>query len=335
MRLEGARVLVTGADGFLGSHLAAALVARGARVRAMVLYNAMGSWGWLDDDAETARAVEVMPGDVRDADSVRAAVRGVEVVFHLAALIAIPWSYEAPRSYVETNVMGTLNVLQAARELGLARVVHTSTSEVYGTARYVPIDEQHPLSAQSPYAASKIAADQMALAYSRSFSLPVTVVRPFNTYGPRQSARAVIPTVIIQLARGDGAVKLGHTHPTRDFSHVADTAAGFMAVAEADACLGEVVNLGSSFEVSIGETAALIAEEMGQELVLDRDAERLRPEASEVERLYAATDKATRLSGWRPAYAGRDGFRRGLKETIAWFARPENLRRYKAEVYGR
>ena len=334
MAIEIARskVLVTGADGFIGSHLVEALVAAGAEVRAFVQYNSFGHRGWLDAVPPGARAaIEVVAGDVRDRGSVLDAVSGCRVVFHLAALIAIPYSYRAPQSYVDTNVSGTLNVLEAARQHAVDRIVHTSTSEVYGTARFVPITEEHPLQGQSPYAASKIGADQMALAFHRSFGAPVTVVRPFNTYGPRQSVRAVIPTVIVQLARGVRRVRLGALEPTRDFSFVADTVAGFLALAAADAAIGHVVNLGSGFEISIGETAALIAEAMGVAAEIDSEPARLRPAASEVMRLVADVAKAHRLAGWAPRFAGRDGFRRGLEATIAWFRDAANLARFSAE----
>ena len=258
---------------------------------------------------------------------------GCDTVFHLAALIAIPFSYHSPDTYVDTNIRGTLNVVQAARDLGVARVLHTSTSEVYGTARYVPIDEDHPLHGQSPYSASKIGADQIALSFHRSFDLPVVVVRPFNTYGPRQSARAVIPTIITQLLAGQRNIRLGALHPTRDFSFVSDTAAGFVALAGCDDAVGEVVNLGSGFEISIGETANAIAEAVGCDMEIETDAERLRPEKSEVERLFAGTEKVRALTDWRPAYGGADGFRRGLAETVAWFREPANRAAYKHDIY--
>ena len=324
------RVLVTGADGFIGSHLVEALVARGTAVRALVQYNSFGHWGWLDAVPEaTRRALEVVAGDVRDRSCVREAVAGCSTVFHLAALIAIPYSYRAPESYLDTNVRGTLNLLEAARELGVAKLVHTSTSEVYGTARRVPIGEDHPLQAQSPYAASKIAADQLALSFHRSFGLPVAVIRPFNTYGPRQSTRAVIPTIITQLAAGAGRLSLGALTPTRDFSFVANTVSGFLAVADHPASVGEEINVGSGFEIGIGDSARLIAEIMGRDVEITCEAERLRPPGSEVERLYAGLEKAERLIGWRPPEPGLAGFRRGLERTIAWFSDPANLARYR------
>jgi dTDP-glucose 4,6-dehydratase len=328
------RVLVTGADGFIGSHLSEALLRGGAQVRAFTFYNALGSRGWLDSLApEVTGGLEVVAGDVRDPSMVRTAMRGCDTVLHLAALIAIPYSYGAPDSYLETNVRGTLNILQAARELGIRKVVHTSTSEVYGSAQYVPIDEGHPLQAQSPYAASKIAADQFALSFYRSYGLPVAVIRPFNTYGPRQSARAVIPTVITQIAAGSRTIKLGALEPTRDFNFVQDTVAGFIAVARANNSTGEVINIGSNFEVSIGETATLIAEVMGERVEVVCDAERLRPEKSEVQRLWADTRKAEALLGWRPLYGGLEGFRRGLAETVAWFTDKDHLKGYRTDVY--
>jgi NAD dependent epimerase/dehydratase len=327
------RILVTGADGFIGSHLAEAFVRRGKDVRAFVLYNSLGSWGWLDEAPDDVkRSIEVVAGDVRDAAVVKEAMRGCATVLNLAALIAIPYSYRAPESYVDTNIKGVLNVVQAARELGTAKVVHTSTSEVYGTARSVPITEDHPLQGQSPYSATKIAADQLALSFHRSFGTPVAIVRPFNTYGPRQSARAVLPTIITQLAAGS-RVSLGALHPTRDFSFVADTVEGMIAVAESAASIGEVINLGSGFEISIGEAARLIATLMGKSLELVDDSSRYRPEASEVERLLADTTKAQRLLGWRPQFAGLDGLRRGLAQTIEWFRDPANLRRYRTDAY--
>lgn len=328
------RVLITGADGFIGSHLTETLLRGGADVRAFVLYNSLGSRGWLDTlPAELQGGLEVVSGDIRDAGMVRAAVQGCDTVMHLAALIAIPYSYHAPESYMDTNVRGTLNVLQAAREAGVRKVVHTSTSEVYGTAQYVPIDEAHPLQAQSPYAASKIAADQFALSFYRSFETPVAVVRPFNTYGPRQSARAVIPTIITQIASGQRVIKLGALTPTRDFNFVADTVAGFIAVARGEAATGDVINIGSNFEVSIGDTARLIADVMNEEVEVVCDEARLRPEASEVERLWADRSKAERLLGWTPEYGGVSGFRRGLAETAAWFTDAGNLRHYRAGIY--
>ncbi len=331
---EGRAVLVTGADGFIGSHLAERLVREGACVRALVFYNAFDSRGWLDSSPPDVRgALDVVMGDIRDVDQVRRAMDGCEIVFHLAALVGIPHSYLAPRSYVETNVVGSLNVLEAARQCGVARVVHTSTSEVYGTARYVPIDEEHPLAAQSPYAASKIGADQLALAYRRSFGLPVSIIRPFNTYGPRQSLRAVIPAIITQLASGRRQVRLGNLSPTRDFSFVEDVVSGFLAVAAADGSLGQVTNIGTDFEVSIRRLAELIAEVMGCPIEFGLDEQRVRPPGSEVERLRASHEKARRVLGWQPEVSGEAGLRRGLQVTAEWYSRQENLARYHDRDY--
>ena len=328
------KVLVTGADGFIGSHLVEALLARGTDVRAFVLYNSFNSWGWLDRAPEQVRKnLDVFAGDIRDPYGVRTAMQGCDAVLHLAALIAIPYSYHSPDTYVDTNIKGTLNVLQAARDAKVRRVVHTSTSEVYGTARFVPITEEHPLQGQSPYSASKIAADQMAFSFYASFGLPVVIARPFNTYGPRQSARAVIPTIITQIATGQRKIKLGAVSPTRDFNYVKDTVAGFMAALDSDAGLGEVVNFGSNYEVSIGDTARLIAEAMGKPLEIETDEVRLRPKNSEVERLWASNAKAKELFGWEPAYGGVEGFKRGLAETAEWFSNPANLAAYKADRY--
>jgi len=322
---QGKKVLVTGAGGFIASHLAERLVELGADVRSMVHYNALGTWGWLDD-SPLARQMQVFAGDIRDRDSVRAAVEGREVVFHLAALIAIPYSYSAPSSYVETNITGTLNVLQAVRESGAARMVHTSTSETYGTARYAPIDEGHPLQGQSPYSASKIGADKMAEAYYRSFGVPVVTVRPFNTFGPRQSARAVIPTIITQLLAGQ-ELRLGSLHPTRDLNYVANTVDGFLRAAETDAALGQVINLGSGREISIGDLAQLIAGLMGVEFRLHSETQRVRPEKSEVERLIADNRLARSLLGWEP----RVSLEEGLEKTIAWIK--THSERYRADQY--
>ena len=330
----GATILITGADGFIGSHLTEALVRQGFKVRAFVFYNSFNSWGWLDKcDHDVKGKYEVFPGDIRDPHGVREAMKGCEAVLHLAALIAIPFSYHSPDTYVDTNMKGTLNILQAARDLGVSRVIHTSTSEVYGTAQFVPITEQHPLQGQSPYSATKIAADQLAYSFYSSFNLPVVTVRPFNTYGPRQSARAVIPTVITQIANGEHAIKLGALTPTRDFSYVLDTVAGFIAALVGKNGLGEVINLGSNFEISISETAQLIAESMGVSIDLISDEERIRPKNSEVERLWAENAKAKELFGWQPTYGGREGFKRGLVETIDWFTQPDNLRSYKSDIY--
>jgi NAD dependent epimerase/dehydratase len=328
------KVLVTGADGFIGSHLTEALVRAGHSARAFVLYNSFNSWGWLDHcGKDVAGKFEVFAGDIRDPHGVRTAMKGCDAVLHLAALIAIPYSYHSPDTYVDTNIKGTLNVVQAARDLDVRKVVHTSTSEVYGTARSVPITEAHPLQGQSPYSASKIGADYLAMSFHAAFGTPVAILRPFNTYGPRQSARAVIPTIITQIASGKRQVKLGALHPTRDFNYVADTVSAFIAALESDRVVGEVVHMGSDFEVSIGDAARLIAEVMGREIEIVSDQERMRPQRSEVERLWAANGKARELLGWRPRYGGLQGFRRGLAETVAWFADPANLRSYKPDIY--
>ena len=332
--LSDPTVLVTGADGFIGSHLTEALVRQGSKVRAFVYYNSFNSWGWLDHCSPDVKGqFEVFTGDIRDPHGVKEAMKGCDAVLHLAALIAIPYSYHSPDTYVDTNVKGTLNVLQAARELGVKRVVHTSTSEVYGTARFVPITEDHPLQGQSPYSATKIAADQLAYSFYASFGLPVVIARPFNTYGPRQSARAVISTIITQIASGQRQIKLGAVSPTRDFNYVADTVAGFIAALESDRGIGEVINLGSNFEISVGDTAHAIAEIMGYTIEIITDEKRLRPEKSEVERLCASNTKARELLGWQPQYGGREGFLRGIKETVAWFREPSNLAAYKANIY--
>jgi NAD dependent epimerase/dehydratase len=334
MNLRGKKVLVTGADGFIGSHLTEFLLAAGADVRPFVYYNSFNSWGWLDEASDRVKSsLDVFAGDIRDPHGVHAAMRGRDVVMHLAALIAIPYSYHSPDTYVDTNIKGTLNVLQAARDLGIERVVHTSTSEVYGTARRVPINEDHPLQGQSPYAATKIGADQLALSFHLSFGTPVTVIRPFNTYGPRQSARAVIPTIITQIASGARHVELGAMHPTRDFNYVLDTVRGFVAVAECDAAVGSVINVGSGYEISIRDTAGMIADLMGSEMEFRSDEKRLRPQGSEVERLCADNSRARELTGWIPEFGGNDGLRRGLRETIDWFVDPLNIRRYKPGRY--
>lgn len=328
------KILITGADGFIGSHLTETLVRAGHDARAFTLYNSFNSWGWLDYCAADVKGkFEVFSGDIRDPHGVKEAMKGCDTVLHLAALIAIPYSYHSPDTYLDTNVKGTLNVLQAARDLGVRRVIHTSTSEVYGTARFVPITEEHPLQGQSPYSATKIAADQLAYSFYASFETPVVIARPFNTYGPRQSARAVIPTIITQIASGQRKIKLGSVTPTRDFNYVADTVAGFIAAMQSNAGLGEVVNFGSNFEISVGDTVRLIAEVMGTEVEIESDEARLRPANSEVERLWADNSKAKKLFGWSPTCGGREGFARGLKETVDWFVQPGNLKNYKAGIY--
>ncbi|MGG3563603.1 NAD-dependent 4,6-dehydratase LegB [Neobacillus rhizosphaerae] len=328
------KVLVTGADGFIGSHLTEELVRQGYQVRPFVYYNSFNSWGWLDSSSkEIKNELDVFAGDIRDPHGVKEAMKGCDTVLHLASLIAIPYSYHSPDTYVDTNIKGTLNILQAVRELGVSKLVHTSTSEVYGTAQYVPIDENHPLQGQSPYSASKIGADQMALSFYRSFNLPVAIIRPFNTYGPRQSARAVIPTIITQLAAGKEKIKLGAVSPTRDFNYVKDTVSGFISIMEHDRSIGEVINIGSNYEISIGETAKVIAQTMGKLIEIETDEIRIRPEKSEVERLWADNRKARELLGWEPKYGGLEGFKLGVKETAEWFSNSMNLSQYKADVY--
>jgi NAD dependent epimerase/dehydratase len=328
------KVLVTGADGFIGSHLTETLVRMGYEVRAFVLYNSFNSWGWLDHCGEDVKGkFEIFSGDIRDPYGVKEAMKGCDAVLHLAALIAIPFSYHSPDTYVDTNIKGTLNVLQAAKELDVNRVIHTSTSEVYGTAKFVPITEEHPLQGQSPYSATKIAADQLAYSFYASFGLPVVIARPFNTYGPRQSARAVIPTIISQIANGENKIKLGAVSPTRDFNYVQDTVAGFISAMNSELGLGEVINFGSKFEISIGDAAQLIAEVMDTEIEIITDEERIRPEKSEVERLWADNIKAKELFDWQPKYGGREGFKRGLAETAEWLSQPDNLQGYKSNIY--
>ena len=325
MNWAGKRVLVTGAGGFIGSHLTEHLVALGAEVRALVHYNALGSSGWLDH-SPVRESAQVMAGDICDRDSVRRAVEGRDVVFHLAALIAIPYSYHAPESYIRTNIQGTLNVLQAARETGVASVVHTSTSEVYGTAQYVPIDEAHPLQGQSPYSASKIGADKIAEAFHLSFAVPVVTVRPFNTFGPRQSARAVIPTIIAQLLAGE-KVRLGSLHPTRDLNFVANTVEGFVQAAAAPAALGQTINLGTGREISVSDLAQAIARLMGRPIAIESEDRRVRPDKSEVERLLASHARATALLGWKPTVTLEEG----LQRTIEWLA--ANREKYRPHAY--
>ena len=328
------KILVTGADGFIGSHLVESLVNQGYKVKAFTLYNSFNKWGWLDSlDKSVLSEIEVFAGDIRDPYGVKNAMVGCDAVLHLAALIAIPYSYHSPDTYIDTNIKGTLNILQAARELKVKRVIHTSTSEVYGTARFVPITEEHPLQGQSPYSASKIGADQLAFSFYASFELPVITIRPFNTYGPRQSARAVIPTIITQLANGVESLKLGSVHPTRDFNYVQDTVDGFIAALKAENAFGETVNLGSNFEISIGDTVNVIAELMNKSITIETDDKRLRPKDSEVERLWAANKKAADLLHWKPKYGGLEGFKAGISKTIEWFSKPENLSNYKSDIY--
>ena len=327
-------ILITGAEGFIGSHLTEELVRQGYKVRAFVLYNSFNSWGWLDQCAEDVKGnFEIFLGDIRDPHGIKNAMKGCDIVLHLAALIAIPYSYNSPDTYVDTNIKGTLNVLQAARELNIQRIIHTSTSEVYGTAQFVPITEKHPLQGQSPYSATKIAADQLALSFYMSFDLPVVIVRPFNTYGPRQSARAVIPAIITQIISGIRQIKLGAISPTRDFNYVKDIVTGFIDAMNSEQGLGEAINFGSNFEISIGDTVQLIADAMHTEIEITTDETRLRPKNSEVERLWADNTKARQLFGWYPRYGGLDGFKRGILETAEWFEKSENKHKYKSYIY--
>jgi len=322
------KALITGADGFIGSHLTELLVREGFEVKALSQYNSFNYWGWLES-VDCLSNIEVLSGDVRDPHYCKHITKGVDVVFNLAALIAIPYSYVAPDSYVDTNIKGTLNICQGALENGVQRIIHTSTSEVYGTAQYVPIDEKHPLQAQSPYSASKIGADAMAMSFFNSFDLPLTIARPFNTYGPRQSARAVIPTIITQIASGMKQIKLGDTTPTRDFNYVTDTCRGFLELARCNEAIGETVNIGSNYEISVGDTLNLIRELMGSDVEFLTDEQRIRPEKSEVFRLWCDNTKITKLTGFKPQYS----IRQGLQETIDWLTRPENLAKYKADIY--
>ncbi|NFS83849.1 SDR family NAD(P)-dependent oxidoreductase [Clostridium botulinum] len=324
------KVLVTGADGFIGSHLCEILLENGYDVRAFVYYNSFNSWGWLDSlDKNKKSKIDIFSGDIRDPNGVREAMKGIDEVFHLAALIAIPFSYHSPDSYVDTNIKGTLNVLQASRELNTKRILITSTSEVYGTAKYVPIDENHPFQGQSPYSATKIGADRIAESFYRSFDLPLTIVRPFNTYGPRQSARAVIPTIITQLLCGEKQVKLGSLTPTRDFNYVKDTANGFLEISKSEKTIGEEINIATSKEISIKNLASEIISQINKDATIICDEERLRPEKSEVNRLLGSNEKVKKLTNWEPKFT----FAEGIKETIDWFRVPENLARYKSDIY--
>jgi NAD dependent epimerase/dehydratase len=322
------RVLVTGADGFIGSHLTEMLVTHGYEVRALCLYNSFNSWGWLDNSL-VKNKIEVVCGDVRDPHFCKEITKDIDIIFHLAALIAIPYSYVAPASYVDTNITGTVNICKAAVENGVGRVVHTSTSEVYGTAKYVPIDEKHPLQPQSPYSASKIAADSMAMSFYNSFELPLTIARPFNTYGPRQSARAVIPTIITQIANGMKEIRLGDTSPTRDFNYVLDTCNGFISLAKTDETIGKTVNIGSNYEISVSDTLDLIKEIMQSDVEFIRDEQRIRPQKSEVHRLWCDNSLIKNLTKFEPKYSIKEG----LTETIEWFTNKENLRQYKSDIY--
>jgi len=320
--------LITGADGFIGSHLTEMLVAKGYKVKALSQYNSFNNWGWVED-INCKDKIEVLTGDIRDPHYCKHITKDVDIIFHLAALIAIPYSYVAPDSYVDTNIKGTLNICQAAKENGNIRIIHTSTSEVYGTAQYVPIDEKHPLQPQSPYSATKIAADAMAMSFYNSFTLPVTIARPFNTYGPRQSARAVIPTIITQIANGMKEIKLGDVSPTRDFSYVEDTCRGFLALAETEKTIGQTVNIGSNFEISVGDTLNIIKELMGSDVKFVTDEQRIRPEKSEVFRLWCDNTQLEKLTGFQPQVDIRDG----LQRTIDWFTSEDRLSKYKAGIY--
>lgn len=320
--------LVTGADGFIGSHLTELLLKEGYKVRALSQYNSFNYWGWLEDIPSNQK-LEIVTGDIRDPHFCKEIVKGVDVVFHLAALIAIPYSYVAPDSYVDTNIKGTLNICQAAKENGNIRVIHTSTSEVYGTAQYVPIDEKHPKQPQSPYSASKIGADAMAMSYYNSFNLPITIARPFNTYGPRQSARAIIPTIITQIISGVKEVKIGDLRPTRDFNYVKDTCIGFIELAKSGATIGQEVNISSNYEISMLDTLKMIAKILNSDIKFIEDEQRLRPQGSEVFRLWGDNSKIKHLTGFSPKY----DIEKGLTETIEWFKKPENLRKYKTGIY--
>ena len=331
---SGKKVLITGADGFIGSHLTESLVRLGYEVRAFVYYNSFNSWGWLDQcENDVKGKFEVFPGDIRDPYGVKKALTGCDAVLHLAALIAIPFSYHSPETYVDTNVKGTLNVLQAARELDTSLVIHTSTSEVYGTAKYVPIDEAHPLQGQSPYSATKIAADQLANSFYTSFGTPVVTLRPFNTYGPRQSARAIIPTVITQIASGKTRINLGSITPTRDFSYISDTVDGFIAALESKQGIGKTFNLGSNFEISIEDTVHTISQLMGKKVEINPEDVRFRPKNSEVERLWSRNSLALETFPWAPKFTGIEGFKNGVSKTIDWFEKKENLESYKYNEY--
>lgn len=330
MNLNNKKILVTGADGFIGSHLVETLVDKGHNVKAFVYYNSFNSWGWLDTfPKEKLNKIEIFTGDIRDPNGVRTAIKGCDVVFHLAALIAIPYSYHSPDSYVDTNIKGTLNVLQACRDLGVEKLLVTSTSEVYGTALYVPIDEKHPKQGQSPYSASKIGADFMSESFFRSFDLPVTIVRPFNTYGPRQSARAVIPTIITQLLSGKTEIKLGAIHPTRDLLFVKDTANGFIEIAQSELTNGQEINIATNSEISIGDLAQELINLINPKAKIVTDEQRLRPEKSEVERLFGDNSKILSLTDWELNYSLKEG----LQQTINWFSKKENLAQYKSDIY--
>lgn len=328
------KILVTGADGFIGSHLVEKLVKIGYGVKAFVMYNSFNSWGWLDNiDAKIKKSIEVVSGDIRDPFFVDSAIQDCDAVIHLAALIAIPFSYHSPSSYINTNINGTLNVLQAAKNNRIKKVIHTSTSEVYGSAQYVPIDENHPISGQSPYAATKIGADQIALSFYRSFETPVSIIRPFNTYGPRQSNRAIIPTVITQILNGKKQVNVGNLSPTRDFSYIDDTVDGFIATLQTSNIEGEIINLGAGFEISIKETIDIIIKIIGKEVKIINENKRIRAEKSEVNRLFSNNTLAKNILNWEPIYVDKKGFSKGLEKTINWFSDSKNSSKYKHDIY--
>jgi NAD dependent epimerase/dehydratase len=330
MKLQNKKVLVTGADGFIGSHLVESLLKEGCTVKAFVYYNSFNSWGWIDLFPEHIKKnIEIFSGDIRDPNGVREAVKDVELVFHLAALIAIPYSYHSPDSYVDTNIKGTLNILQASRDYNIEKILVTSTSEVYGTAQFVPITEQHPRQGQSPYSATKIGADHIAESFYRSFNLPVTVVRPFNTYGPRQSARAIIPTIITQLLNGENIIKLGDITPTRDMLYVKDTVNGFIEIAKTDQLLGDEINICTGMEYSVGDLAKMIIDKINPDAEILTDETRLRPEKSEVFRLLGSNDKLLKYTRWKPEFTLKEG----LSETIKWFMEPDNISSYKSNIY--
>lgn len=328
------KTLVTGADGFIGSHLTEKLVKLGYNVKAFVFYNSLGNWGWLEDiDPYIRKEIEIISGDIRDLSNLRIATRNCNNIIHLAALIAIPFSYISPESYVDTNIKGTLNILQAAKDNEVDKLIHTSTSEVYGTAKFVPISEDHPLSGQSPYSASKISADQMAISFNKSFGTPVSIIRPFNTYGPRQSARAIIPTIITQIANGEKNIKIGSIDPTRDFNYVSDTVNGFVKILESSKSDGQIFNIGSGYEFSIKEVIEIIEDLMDVKINLKIDRSRIRPKESEVDRLLADNKKARNVLNWKPEFEGKKGFKAGLEKTISWVQKADNLRKYKHQIY--
>ena len=328
------KILVTGADGFIGSHLSEALVKKGHEVTAFVYYNAFNSFGWLDNiDEKIKKSLKIFPGDIRDENLVRKAIKDCDVIINLAALIGIPYSYNSPKSYLETNAQGTLNILQSAKDYGIKKVIHTSTSEVYGTAKYIPIDENHPLDGQSPYSASKIAADHLAISFYKSFDTPVSIIRPFNTYGPRQSARAIIPTIILQMINGNKEISLGSVKTTRDFSFIDDTVNAYIAAIKATDVNGEIINLGSGHETSIIDLVKIINTIVKKNCKIITDKKRVRPEKSEVERLLSSNSKAFKKLRWKPKYIGRAGLIKGLTKTIEWFTKKENFSRYKSDIY--